>query len=112
MCRNVSYILTSPLLSKNTEAVGQAISHRKLFEDGSLLLTHGKIITSLRDLGTRRLRRGSFEATLSQNGNHLNRVRCYGSTGSVSCCAAITLFPRLMNVTFCSGRREECILVR
>ena len=63
------------------------------------------------NLASRRLRRGSFKEKLSQNGNRLDRVRFCGSTGSVSCCLAVTLLQTLMSITVCSWRREECVLV-
>jgi hypothetical protein len=94
-----------------TEIVLQATSGRKLSEDGFLLRIHGKIITLLMNPATRGQRLGSFKDKLSQNGNYLAQILFYGSTGNVSRCLAVTLSERLIVITFCSRRREECLLV-
>jgi hypothetical protein len=78
----------------------QATSYRKLSVDGSLLLIHGKTITSLANRDTKRPQRGSFKEKLSQNGNRLDRVRFYGSMANVSCSPATTLLPRLMDIIY------------
>jgi hypothetical protein len=94
-----------------TEIVWQVTSCSKIFEVGSLPPIHGKITTLPADRGTVGLGRGSFKATCSQNGRHLDQIPFYGFTGNVSCCPTLT-HSRLMVFPFRSGRREECTLVR
>jgi hypothetical protein len=96
----------------NAEIVRQAISCRKLFGVGLLLLIHGKTTTLLMNPDTMRPRRGLFKVQPSQSGNCLDEVLCYGFMGSVSFCPAVILSLRLMNAMFCSGCREERVLVR
>ena len=52
---------------------------------------------------TRQLRHGSFKVKLSLNGNRLDLVLCYGSTGNVSCFPVVTLSWRLMDVILAAG---------
>ena len=89
----------------------QATICKKLFKDGLLRLIRGKIITWLMIRATRRPQCGSFRVKHSQNGNRLDRVPFYGFMANVSRYSAVMFLPRLMDVIFYSGRREECILV-
>lgn len=61
---------------------------------------------------TRQRRRGSSKVKYSLIGNRLDRVLCYGSMGNVSYFLAAALSLRLMDIIFCSGSREERLLVR
>jgi hypothetical protein len=85
------FCINAAVVSGNTEVALQATNGRKLSEDGSLRLIHGKTITLPMIPVTTRQRRGSFKEKLSQNGNRLDYALFYGSTGNVSCCSAVTL---------------------
>ena len=57
-----------------TEAIWQVTSCSKMFEAGSLHLTHGRIITSPANPGTPEPRIGLSEATPFKTGNRRDRV--------------------------------------
>ena len=92
--------------------VWQVTSCNRIFEDGSLPLIHGRITTLLANRATKGLRRGSFTAKRSQNGNRPNRAPFFGSTENVGLTPS-AYAQRLMQMDFPfrSGRRKECTLV-
>ena len=62
----------------------------------------------------RRLRRGSSKVKPSQNGNRLDEVLCYGSTGNVSYFPVVMQLKfsqKLIDIVFYSRCREERVLV-
>ena len=69
-----SYLNFAVNISGNTEIIWQATSCRKLFKNGFLRPTHGKITKSPVNRATRRRGHGSLKAKLSQNGNPLDQV--------------------------------------
>jgi hypothetical protein len=93
--------------------VWQVTSCSRIFENGSLPLIHGRITTLLANRATKGLRRGSFTATRSQNGNRPNRVPFFGSTANVGFPPSAYAFAETdaNEFPFRSGRRKECTLV-
>ena len=75
---------TTVIVIAKTEILWQVTSYKHIFENGSLLLIHGKIRIPRANGGTKRPRCGSFRATLSQNGRRLERNPFCGCMGKVS----------------------------
>jgi hypothetical protein len=84
----------------------------EIFDVGCLLLIHGKITMRLVDRGTARQEHGLWTATRSRNGKILVLVLFYISLGSVSFQPMLNLSDCLTVISFLSGRRQECTLVR
>ena len=61
----------------------QVTSCKEIYVIGSLHLIHGRTTTLPVDRGTLGPRDGLLKATLSQNGNHLDRVRFCGFMANV-----------------------------
>ena len=99
-----------PLLTGITEIVWQVTSYRKMFEDGSLRLTHGKITILPLDRDTPERQRGLLEVAPFRNGNRLDQDLFYGFMGNVSPPTS-THSQGLIVFTPDSGRRKECSLV-
>jgi hypothetical protein len=103
---------TFPPMTGKPNIDRQVTSCGEIFEAGSLLLTRGKITTSLANLGTARPQSGSFKVTRSPNGNRPDRVHFYGFMGNVSWRLVLELSQTLTTFLLRSGRRKERILVR
>ena len=88
------------LLTGITEVVLQATSHNRIFEVGSLHLTHGKITILPVDRDTQERQRGLSEAAPSRNGNRLDQVRFYGFMENVSPARVMLLQCLIVSIVF------------
>jgi len=105
-------VLTLPLLAEITVIAWQVTSCSKISAIGSLLLIHGRITILPGHRITQGRGSGSLMATRSQNGDRRRRVPFFGSMENVGCLPALMDSWTLIVISFRSGRRKECTLVR